>query len=146
MKKGHQEKILTPGFNRRSNTFITLLWPKRKNGFIFNTYDKRRSREFKLHLSNLLQYAKRHSIKRVILFLDHANYHKTKNVRRFIRNHKILKVKFLPKKAPELNPIERLINKPLKSAISTNRSYQSINDVVREERLFLRKYQRTFGT
>lgn len=144
MMKGYQERIPTPGFNRRRNTFITLFWPKKR--FIFNTFEKRRSREFKLHLSNILQYARRHHIKKVILFLDHAPCHKTKNVKKFIRRHPILKGKWLPKRAPNLNPVERLINKPLKSAVCTNRSYYSIDDVVTEERIFLRKYQRTFGT
>lgn len=144
MMKGHQERIPTPGFNRRRNTFITLFWPKKR--FIFNTFEKRRSREFKLHLSNILHYARRHHIKKIILFLDHAPCHKTKTVKRFIRKHPVLKTKRLPKKAPNLNPVERLINKPLKSAVCTNRSYYSIDHVVREEHRFLRKYQRTFGT
>jgi hypothetical protein len=66
MKRGHQRRVVTPGYNQRRNTFITLFWPKRRrNGFIFNTYSKRRSRESKLHhLSNLLQYARRHRAKR----------------------------------------------------------------------------------
>ena len=144
MMKGHQERIPTPGFNRRRNTFITLLWPKKR--FILNTYEKRRSREFKLHLSNILQYARRHHIKKIILFLDHAPCHKTKTVKNFIRKHPVLKTKRLPKRAPNLNPVERLINKPLKSAVCTNRSYCSIDHVVTEEHGFLRKYQRTFGT
>jgi len=144
MMMGHQERIPTPGFNRRRNTFITLFWPKKR--FIFNTFEKRRSREFKLHLSNILQYARRYHIKKVILFLDHAPCHKTKTVKRLIRKHPVLKTKRLPKRAPNLNPVERIINKPLKSAVCTNRSYYRIDDVVTEERIFLRKYQRTFGT
>ena len=146
MEKGCQRRIPTPGYNQRKNTFVTLFWPKKRNGFIFNTFEKRRSREFKLHLSNILQYARRHHIKKVILFLDHAPCHKTKNVNRFVRTHPILKVKWFPKRSPNLNPVERLVNKPLKSAICTNRSYYHIDDVVREMRLFLRKYQRTFRT
>jgi len=60
MKRGTQRRVVTPGYNRRRNTFVPLFWPKRRrDGFIFNTYAKRRSRESKLHLSNLIQYAKR---------------------------------------------------------------------------------------
>jgi len=61
MKRGHQRRVVTPGYNQRRNTFIMLFWPKRRrrDGFIFNTYAKRRSGEFKLHLSNLTQYVKR---------------------------------------------------------------------------------------
>jgi len=147
MPRGYQRRVMTPGYNRRRNTFITLLWPKkRKNGFIFNTYAKRRTREFKLHLSNLLQHAKRRGAKKVILFADHAPCHKTKNVRKFIRDHPMLRVRRLPKRAPNLNPVERLVNKPLKSVVCTNRSYSDINDVIRAGRRFLTKYKRTFGT
>jgi len=147
MPRGYQRRVMTPGYNRRRNTFITLLWPKkRKNGFIFNTYAKRRTREFKLHLSNLLQHAKRRGAKKVILFADHAPCHKTKNARKFIRDHPMLRVRRLPKRAPNLNPVERLVNKPLKSVVCTNRSYSDINDVIRAGRRFLTKYKRTFGT
>ena len=57
MERGYQRRVVTPGYNQRRNTFITLLWPKRRsNGFTFNTYAKRRSREFKRHLSDLIHY------------------------------------------------------------------------------------------
>ena len=148
MEKGYQKKVMTPGYNARRNTFVTLFWPKKekRNRFIFNTYAKRRSREFKLHLSNVMQYARRHGAKKVILFVDHAPCHKTKNVKKFIREHRMLKVKMLPKKAPNLNPVERKVNKPLKSAVCTNRSYSDIDDVVRNGRRFLRRYARSYGT
>jgi hypothetical protein len=145
MPRGQQKRVLTPGYNKRRNTFVTLFWPKR-DGFLFNTYPKRRSREYKLHLSNVLQHAKRRRAKKVILFADHAPCHKTKNVKRFIREHPMLRVKLLPKRAPNLNPVERLVNKPLKSAVCTNRSYSDIDDVIREGRRFLMKYERTFRT
>ena len=138
--------MLTPGYNKRRNTFITLFWPKKKNRLVFNTYAKRRSREYKLHLSNVLQHARRRGAKKVILFADHAPCHKTKNVKRFIREHPMLKVKLLAKRAPNSNPVERLVNKPLKSAVCTNRSYSDIDDVIRAGRRFLTKYRRNFGT
>ncbi|MDG6924963.1 MAG: transposase [Nitrososphaerota archaeon] len=146
MPRGIQKRVLTPGYNKRRNTFIALFWPKKNRRFIFNTYAKRRSREYKFHLSNLLQYAKRRGAKKVILFADHAPCHKTKNVKKFIREHPVLKVKMLPKRAPNLNPVERLVNKPLKSGVCTNRSYSDIDEVIRAGRRFLMKYKRTFGT
>ena len=147
MKRGTQRRVVTPGYNKRRNTFVTLLWPKRsRNGFIFNTYAKRRSKEYKLHLSNLLQHAKRRGAKRVILFVDHSPCHKTKKVERFIREHPVLRVKLLPKRAPNLNPVERLVNKPLKSVVCADLSYSDIDDVIRAGRRFLTKYKRTFGT
>ena len=143
--RGEQRRVATPGYNRRRNAFITLLWPKRE-GLVFNTYAKRRSGEFKRHLSNLLQCGRRHGVKRIILFVDHAPCHKTRNVKRFIRAHRVLKVKLLPKRAPNLNPVERQVNKPLKSAVCTNRSYNHIDDVDAEVHRFLTKYRMALRT
>jgi hypothetical protein len=147
MKKGKQKRVLTPWKNKRRNTFITLLWPERKNGLIFNTYARRRSREFKHHLSNVLAHAKRLGAKKIILFVDHAPCHKTPNSKRFIRDHKsIIRVKLLAKRAPRLNPVEGDVNRPLKSVVCTNKSHHSIEEVVEETRTFLRKYRQTLGT
>lgn len=74
MPPGEQRTVHTPGYNERRNTFVTLFWPKKSNGVIFNTHAKRRSREYKLHLSNLIQHAKRRGAKKVILFVDHAPF------------------------------------------------------------------------
>jgi hypothetical protein len=146
MKKATQERIITPGRNRRKNVFVTLFWPK-KRGFIWNRFAKRRSREFKLHLSNLLEYAKRHhDVKRIILFADHAPCHKTKNVRRFIRDHPILRVRMLPKRAPKLNPTEWIVNRPLKSVVCSNRSYKSMDEVDRQTTHFLRQHRTNLRT
>jgi hypothetical protein len=145
MKKGSQERVLTPGYNRRRNVFVTLFWPK-KQGFVWNRFQKRRSREFKRHLSNLLQYAKRHRVKRVILFADHAPCHKTKNVRRFIRDHPIPSVKRLPKRAPKLNPTEWIVNRPLKSVVCSNRSCKSIDEVDSNTVRFLRQHRTNLRT
>ena len=146
MKRGTQRRVVAPGYNTMKNTFVTLLWPKRnRKEFIFNAY-ARRSKEYKLHLSNLLQHAKRGRAKRVILFVDHAPCHKTNKVERFIREHPVLRVKLLPKRKRDINSVERLANKPAKSVVCTNRSYSDIDDVIRAERRFLMKYKRTFGT
>jgi hypothetical protein len=107
---------------------------------------ERRSREFKLYLSNVLQHAKRHGAKSVILFIDHALCHKTKNVRRFVREHKALKTRLLPKRAPQLNPTECIVNRPLKSVICSNRSYRSMDEVDRNTTHFLRQHRTNLRT
>ena len=144
MKKGCQERVLTPGYNKRRNVFVTLFWPK-KYGFVWNRFEKR-SREFKLHLSNVLQHAKRHGTKKVILFMDHAPSHKTKNVRSFIRRHEVLRSRLLPKKAPQLNPTEWIVNRPLKSVVCSNRSYKSMDEVDRNTTHFLRQHRTNLRT
>ena len=145
MKKGHQEKILTPGYNKRKNVFVTLFWPK-KYGFVWNKFAKRRSREYKLHLTNVIQHAKRRGAKKIILFMDHAPCHKTKNVRKFIREHKILTTRLLPKRAPQLNPTEWIVNRPLKSVVCSSRSYKSIDEVDENTTNFLRQHRTDLRT
>jgi hypothetical protein len=145
MRKGHQERIATSGYNKRENVFVTLFWPK-KHVFVWNKFEKRRSREFKLHLSNVLQRAKRHCAKSVILFIDHPPCHKTKYVRRSVREHKALKTRLLPKRAPQLNPTEWIVNRPLKSVVCTNRSYRSIDEVDRNTTYFLRQHRTNLRT
>ena len=140
MKRGTQERVLTPGRNRRRNVFVTLFWPKR-HGFVWNRFSRRKSREYKLHLSNILQYARRHGMNRIILFADHAPCHKTKNVRKFISEHPVLKVKLLPKRAPKLNPTEWIVNRPLKSVVCSNRFYASLDEVDRNTVSFLRQHR-----
>ena len=47
----------------------------------------------------------------LILLVDHASIHKSKEVRKFVREHREkLRVFFLPKKAPEYNPDEQVWN------------------------------------
>lgn len=147
MKKGHQEKIPTPGHNQRTNVFVTLFWPK-KYGFVWNKFKKRRSREFKLHIANVFQHARRHSIKRIILFIDHAPCHKTETSKRFVRHYDdvIIKPKLLPKRAPKLNPAEWIVNRPFKSVVCSNRSYRSIDEVNDRVADFLNKHRRKLRT
>jgi transposase len=43
--------------------------------------------------------------------MDHASFHKSKKVRDFVHTHRSqLRVFFLPKRAPELNPDEQVWN------------------------------------
>ncbi len=144
MQKGKQDAIDTPGFNRRRNVFVTLFWPTK--AFVYNTFEKRRSKEFKMHLSNVIAYAERHHMKKVIFFIDHATYHKTKNVKKFIREHPMVRVKFLPKRAPNLNPVEKLVNAPMKSAVCSNRCYYKTDELIEYTHRFLRRYKRNLFT
>jgi hypothetical protein len=66
--------------------------------FLVSSYAKRGTGEFKLHLSNLTQYAKRRGARMVMLFVDHAPCHKTKKAEKFIREHPVLGLKMLIKR------------------------------------------------
>ncbi|WP_179293944.1 transposase, partial [Candidatus Methanoperedens nitratireducens] len=107
----------------------------------------RRNIEFRRHLSNVIAYAKRHSLKKIILFIDRATYHKTPEVKKFVKEHKdILRIKFLGKGDPNSNPIESLVNRRLNSAVGVDRSHASIDVMTTAARNFLRKYNSIYAT
>ncbi len=121
IRKGSELHIQTLGYTKRVNCFIILFWPKKN--IIWNCFKRRRNIEFRKHLSNVVAYAKRHRLKRIILFIDDASYHKTPEVKKFIREHPVLKIKKLPKKDPNSNPAECLVNKRLNAAVAVNRCH-----------------------
>ena len=121
-----------------------MLWPQKN--IIWNCYKRRRNIEFRKHLSNLIAYAKRHRLKKIILFIDQALYHDTPEVKKFLKNHPIVHVKFLGKKDSNSNPVECLVNKRLHSAVSVNRSYENINGLEHSSKFFLRKYNVIYAT
>ena len=124
---------------------MTLLWPSKK--IIWNIFKRRRNIEFRKHLSHVIAYARRHNTKKIVLFIDHATYHKTPKVKKFLREHRhILKVKFLGKKDPNSNPTECLVNKRLNSAVCVNRFHSSVEELGKSTRKFLRKYNITYAT
>ncbi len=140
-----QSFIPTLGYTKRMNFFITLFWPSKK--IIWNAFKRRRNIEFRRHLSNVIAYAKRHRLKKIILFIDRATYHKTPEVRKFVKEHKdILRIKFLGKGDPNSNPIESLVNRRLSSAVSVDRFHDSINVMTTAARNFLRKYNSIYAT
>jgi len=144
MKKGGQEEIVTPGFNRRRNVFVTLFWPLKR--YVYNAFPKRRNVEFRKHLSNVLSCVIRHGFSKIILFVDHASSHKTVEVKMFVRGHPILVLKFLPKRAPNLNPVEKLVNAPLKSCVCSNRAYYNVPELEESTHQFLRCHKRVLCT
>jgi len=113
---------------------------------VWNCFPRRRNIEFRKHLSNLIAHGKRHHLKRIILFIDHASYHQTLAVKKFIKKHPILTVKFLGKKDPNSNPTEGLVNKRLSSAVSVNRYYSNLAELNEQTKKFLMKYNSIYAT
>lgn len=137
--------IPTLGYTRRINVFVTLFWPSKK--IIWNVFRRRRNIEFRQHLSHVLAYARRHKLKKIVMFVDHAPYHKTGEVKKFRRKHRdVLRMKFLGKKDPNSNPTECLVNKRLNSAISVNRCHASIDELTHATREFLGRYNNIYAT
>jgi len=145
-KIGRKQLIIpTLGYTKRINVFVTLLWPSRK--IVWNVFRRRRNGEFRRHLSHVLAHARRHKLKKIIMFVDHASYHKTKEVKKFRREHRdMLRIKFLGKKDPNSNPTECLVNKRLNSAVSINRCHASIDELTHATREFLGRYNNIYAT
>ena len=143
-QKGKTRYIQTLGYTKRVNCFITLFWPHKH--IVWNTFPKRRNIEFRKHLSNLVSYSIRHKIRRIILFVDHASYHETLEVMRFIKQHPVLKIIWLGKKDPNSNPTECQVNRRLSSAVAVNREHIDLSDLEKKTKNFLRKYNSIYAT
>lgn len=137
MLRGEQRTIPTPGVNKRINTFITMLWPSKKT--IYNIRKRRRSREFKEHLKNLLKYLKRHELNRLILIMDNATTHHSRETTEFLERHSDkIRPFYLPRHAPQLNEVEGRVNRRLKRDICTNHTCRSIKEIENVTRRYLR--------
>lgn len=137
MPKGEQRLIPTPGRNRRINVFITMLWPSKRA--LYSIRRRRRGLEFKEHLRSLLRHMRRHGLKRLILIMDNATIHRSQETRLFLEGHKELSPFYLPRYAPKLNEVEGRVNRRLKRDICTNHGYQSLEDLERDVRRYMRK-------
>lgn len=143
-KKGTTKYLRTLGYTKRVNCFITLLWPYKR--IVWNTFPRRRNIEFRKHLSNLVAHAEYLSMKRFIVFVDHASYHETPAVKKFLREHPILKIIWLGKKDPNSNPTECHVNKRLAGAVAVNREHENLEDLKQKAKKFLRKYNSIYAT
>lgn len=123
MKKGTELIVPTPGYTARWNFFISLDYVT--GAIVWNSFGRRRNDEFRVHLSNVIAHMKRDGMRRAILFPDKASYHDTPEVKRFLKKHPELTIKRLPKKDPNVNPVELLVNRRMASAVQCNRCYYS---------------------
>ena len=142
--KGQRLKVPTLGYTKRINCFISLCWPQRR--IVWDCFKRRRNIEFRRHLSHLMAYARRQGMKKIILFVDHASAHKTPQVRKFLKQHPMLKIIWLPKKDPNSNPTETLVNRRLAAAVSVNRCHADYLALKSSTRYFLHKYNSTYAT
>ena len=137
MTKGEQQKIFHKGSNRKINAFITLLYPSNK--IKFKISKSRTSNDFIDHLRSIGNYVKNNKIKRFILVTDNASFHVSKKTKQFIENQlHWLTVIFLPKRSPNLNPVETRVNRNLKKDICANHNYGTEENLVKAVRRYLR--------
>jgi transposase len=134
--KGRQLEIETPGINKRLNVFITLDFASGQ--LVHSIHRRRRSREFKYHLSKVMKCAKRKGFKRVILILDNSPVHRSEESRRFLeRNRRFLKVFNLPSYSPSLNEVEN-VNRQLKRDVCANFYHEDLGKLSSAVRKYLK--------
>jgi vacuolar-type H+-ATPase subunit F/Vma7 len=135
--KGEQQKILHKGSNAKINAFITLLYPS--NRIKFKITKSRTSTDFINHLRSIEDYIKKNKIKRFILITDNATFHVSRKTKQFIENQlHWLTVIFLPKRSPNLNPVETKINRNLKKDVCANHNYGTEENLGKAVRRYLR--------
>ena len=78
--------------------------------------------------------------------MDYATYHRTAEVKKFLKEHPVLKIKLLGKKDPNSNPVEGLVNKRLSSAVSVNRACENLDELELKTKKFLSKYNSIYET
>jgi transposase len=141
MPRGVQLEIPTPGINRRINAFITAFWPSKR--IRYSVYKRRRSIEFIKHLQSVLRYAKRKGYRRLILIMDNASFHKSRDATLFLQTHRSeIKPFNLPTYSPKLNEVDGRINKQLKKDISTNHTYKNLESLEKAARQYLARHNR----
>jgi len=129
MPRGQQMEVVTPGNNVKRHVAGSLHW--RTGRLIVSTPTQRRNAQlFVNHLDdvrrNLRGYRKIHVI------LDNARFHDCQQVREYLSRwgHRI-KLHFLPKYAPETNPIER-VWWHLHETVTRNHKCQTIHELIEE--------------
>jgi transposase len=137
MMKGEQQKIFHKSSNRKINAFISLLYPSNK--IKFKISKSRTSTDF-IHLRSMRNYIKKNEIKRFILVTDNASFHVSRKTKQFIENQlEWLTVIFLPKRSPNLNPVETRVNRNLKKDVCANHNYETEANLINVVRRYLRR-------
>ena len=138
MMKGEQQKIFHKSSNRKINAFISLLYPSNK--IKFKISKSRTNTDFIDHLRSIRNYIKKNEIKRFILVTDNASFHVSRKTKQFIENQlDWLTVIFLPKRSPNLNPVETRVNRNLKKDVCANHNYETEANLINVVRGYLRR-------
>jgi putative transposase len=106
MQRGQQAEVRTPGNNEKQHVAGSLHW--RTGSLVVSSPG--RSRDSRLFISHLEHLRRRlRSYWMINVICDNAAFHRSRQVQAYLARwaHR-LKVHFLPKYAPETNPIERV--------------------------------------
>jgi putative transposase len=127
MRRGQQAEVVTPGDNAKSYLAGSLHW--RTGAMVTTVGPKRNGKLFVAHLHELRRRLRRYKVIHVIC--DNAKFHDScREVWEFCFKYgDRVKLHFLPKYAPELNPIERVWWR-LHEAITRNHRCKTLEELV----------------
>jgi len=129
MLKGQQAEVVTPGNNVKRHLAGSLVW--RTGRLLVSSPGTRRNADlFVAHLDDLRRRLRGFGVIHVIC--DNASFHDCKRVQAYLREwgHRI-QVHYLPKYAPETNPIERIWWR-LHETKTRNHRCQTIEELLQE--------------
>jgi len=106
MQRGQQAKVVTPGNNEKRHVAGSLHW--RTGALLVSQPGKRRNTELFLeHLDDLRRSLR--SYTKIHVICDNAAFHQSRAVKQYLdRWRDRIEIHFLPKYAPETNPVERV--------------------------------------
>jgi len=129
MNKGQQAQVLTPGDNAKRYLCGSMNW--RSGEILANDGASRNAQLFLAHLDELRRHYR--CYKKIHVICDNASFHrpdKCKAVAEYLEQwSERIKLHFLPKYAPETDPIER-VWWHLHEQITRNHRCQSIQELV----------------
>jgi transposase len=127
MPVGEQAEVVTPGNNVKRHVAGSLVW--RTGTLLVSPPAKRRNAQtFVAHLDDLRRRLR--SFKRIHVICDNAPFHDCRKVTDYLARwgHRIV-LHYLPKYAPETNPIER-VWWHLHEVVTRNHRCQSIDELL----------------
>jgi putative transposase len=126
MRQGHQAEVVTPGDNDKRYLAGSLHW---RTGTLLGTPgDRRNAALFVAHLDEVRRRLRRYRVIHVIC--DNAKFHESRVVAEWYgRWYGRVVLHFLPKYAPDLNPIER-VWWHLREEITRNHTCRSVEELI----------------
>lgn len=127
MRRGQQAEVVTPGTNVKRYLAGSLHW--RTGKLLVSSPGTQRNAElFVRHLEDLCRRLRRY--RRIQVICDNAKFHDCAKVREFLaRRGQRIVLHFLPKYAPNTNPIER-VWWHLHEEITRNHRCQTIDELI----------------
>jgi putative transposase len=126
MRRGQQAEVVTPGDNAKRYLAGSLHW--RTGALITTEGPKRDGALFVAHLEELCRRLRRYKVIHVVV--DNAKFHECWAVAEFLHRAKgRVVLHFLPKYAPDLNPVER-VWWALHEEITRNHTCQTLEELV----------------